>query len=54
MSLFDPLECSPPGFSVREILRARILEWVAISSRGFSKPKDRTRISCIGRQTLSH
>ena len=30
--LFDPLDCSPPGFSVRGIFQARILEWVAISS----------------------
>ena len=29
--------------------RARILEWVAISfSRGSSRPRDRTRVSCIG------
>jgi len=25
------MDCSPPGFSVHEILQARILEWVAIS-----------------------
>ena len=24
-------DCSPPGSSVREVLQARILEWVAIS-----------------------
>ena len=28
----DPVDCSPPGFSVYGILQARILEWVAISS----------------------
>ena len=28
----DPVECSPPGFSVCGIFQARILEWVAISS----------------------
>ena len=28
----DPMDCSPPGFSVHGILQARILEWVAISS----------------------
>ena len=27
----DPVDCSPPGSSVREISQARILEWVAIS-----------------------
>ena len=26
----DPVTCSPPGFSVRGILQARILEWVPI------------------------
>ena len=25
------MDCGPPGSSVHEILRARILEWVAIS-----------------------
>ena len=28
--LCDPLDCSPPGFSVHGILQARILEWLAI------------------------
>ena len=36
--LCDPMDCSPPGSSVHEILQARILEWVAISSsRGSSR-----------------
>ena len=34
-TLWDPVDCSPPGFSVHGILQARILEWVAMSfSRG--------------------
>ena len=34
-TLCDPMECSPPAFSVHRILQARILEWVALpSSRG--------------------
>ena len=34
-TLYTPLDCSPPGFSVHGISQARILEWVAISfSRG--------------------
>ena len=34
-----PMDCSPPGSSVHEILQARILEWVAISlSWGISDP----------------
>ena len=27
----NPLDCSPPGSSVRRIFQARILEWIAIS-----------------------
>ena len=50
------MDCSPPGSSVHGILQARILEWVAMpSSRGSSRPRDRTRgsyISCIGQQVL--
>ena len=35
--------CDLPGFSVHEIVKARILEWVAIScSRGSSQPRDWT------------
>ena len=30
-TLCDPMDCSLPGSSVRGILQARILEWVAIS-----------------------
>ena len=33
-TLCDPMDCSPPGTSVREIFQARILEWVAIPSPG--------------------
>ena len=29
-TLCDPVDCSLPGFSVHEILQARILEWVAM------------------------
>ena len=31
---FDPMNCSPPGFSVYEIFQARILEWVAFPPPG--------------------
>ena len=31
-ALCDPMDCSPPGSSVHEILQARILEWVAMPS----------------------
>ena len=49
----NPMDCSPTDFSVYGIFHASILEWVSISfSRGPSRPKDRTRISCIGRGIL--
>ena len=39
LTLCDPTDSSPPGSSVHGILRARILEWAAISSsRGSSRP----------------
>ena len=38
----------PPGSSVHGILQVRILEWVAIPfSRGYSQPRDQTRVSHI-------
>ena len=47
-----------PPLSVHGIVQARILEWVAVpSSRGSSRPRDQTRVSCnscIGRQVLFH
>ena len=47
-SLWDPMDCSPPGFSVHGILQARILKWIAMSSsRGSSQPRDWTQVSFI-------
>ena len=38
-TLCNPMDCSPPGFSVHGILHARILEWVATpSSRDLLNP----------------
>ena len=34
LTLWDPMDCSPPGSSVHGILQARILEWVAMPSSG--------------------
>ena len=46
--LYDPMDCGPPDSSVRGILQARILEWVAMAfSRGSFQPKDQTHVSCI-------
>ena len=48
-TLCDPVDCSPPGFSIHGILQARTLEWGAIAfSRGSSWPRDWTWVSCIG------
>ena len=48
LTLYNPVDCSPPGSSFHGILLARILEWVAMpSSRGSSQPKDRTWVSCM-------
>ena len=42
------MDSSPPGSSVHGILQARIQEWIAISfSRGSSRPRDWTQVSCI-------
>ena len=43
LTLWDPMDCSPPGSSIRGIFQAKILKWVAISYfRGSSQPKDWT------------
>ena len=43
-ALYDPMDCGPPGSSIRGILQARIPEWIAISfSRGSSQSRDQTR-----------
>jgi len=47
-TLCDPVGVSTPGSSVRGILQAWILEWVAMpSSRGSSRPSDQTRVSSV-------
>ena len=47
LTLNNPMDCSLPGSSAHEILQARILEFVAISSfRGSSQSRNQTWISC--------
>ena len=47
-TLCDLIDCNPLGSSVHGILQARILEWIAIPiSRGSSRPRDQTWVSCI-------
>ena len=36
-TLSDPMDCSPPGFTVHGILQARALEWVAMSHYLFTR-----------------
>ena len=51
------LDCSLPGSSVHWILQARVLMWVAMFSRGSSRPRNQTcfsYVSCIGRCVLYH
>ena len=53
-TLWDSMDCSPPGSSVHGILQARILEWVAIPScRGYSQPRDWTQVSHIADRFLT-
>ncbi|CAN0422274.1 unnamed protein product [Rangifer tarandus platyrhynchus] len=52
--LCDPMGYSPSSF-VQGILQARILEWVAISfSRGSSRTRDQTRVSCIANRLATN
>ena len=54
-TLYDPMDCCPPGSSVHGIFQARILEWVAIPFfRGSSQPRDQNCIPSITRQNLYH
>ena len=56
-TLCAPMDCvaHQTPLSVHGIFQARMLEWVAISfSRGSSRPRGQTYISCIGRQVLYH
>ena len=53
-TLCDPMDCSPPGSSVRGILQARILEWAAIPfSRRSSQPRVWTQVSRIAGKFLT-
>ena len=43
LTLCDPVDYSPPGFSVHGILQARVLEWVAMfSSKDLPDPGIKT------------
>ena len=38
-TLLDPMDCSPPGSSVRGIFQVRVLEWGAIAFSTYKKEK---------------
>ena len=47
-TLCDPIDSSPPGSTVHEILQARTLEWVAISFSNTGKWKVKVKsLSCV-------
>ena len=49
----DPMDYSPPGFSVYGISQARLLEWVATPfSRGSSWPRNQVCVSCMQADSL--
>ena len=53
-TLCDPVDCSLPGSSVRGILQARILQWVAIPfSRGSFQPGIEPRSPALQADSLS-
>ena len=47
LTLWDPMDCSPPGSSVRGIFQARILEWVAILQRTFLTQGSNLHLLCL-------
>ena len=54
LTLCDPMECSPPGFSVHGILQASIPQWVAIPfSKGSSWPWDWTWVCLIAGRSFT-
>ena len=53
-TLFCPVDCSPPGFSIHGVLQARLPEWVAFPfSRRSSRPRDRTWVSRIAGRSFT-
>ena len=53
LTLYNPMRCSLPGFSVHGILPTSAREWVASPfPRGSSQPRNPTWVSCIGRWIL--
>ena len=54
LTLLDPMDHSPLGSSVHEILQERIWEWVATPfSKRSSQPRDQSWVSCIAGRFLT-
>ena len=51
-TLCDPMDCSPPGSSIREIFQARVLEWVAISFSRRKKLQSTSQSQTLGRPVI--
>ena len=47
IQLWLNMDCSPPGSPFHGVSQARRLQWVAISFRGSSQPRDWTHVSCV-------
>ena len=53
-SLWDPLDCGPPGSSVHGLFQARELEWIAVSfCRASSWARDGTQVRCIAGRCIT-
>ena len=52
-TLWDPMDCNPPGSSVHGISQARILEWVAISFSKGSSTQGLNLSLLLGRQIIA-
>ena len=52
MTLFDPMDRSPPGSSVHGILQARTLEWVAVPSRDPPHPESQPAAPALQANSL--
>ena len=53
-TLSDPVNCSPPGSSVRGIFQARVLEWVPLPSPIKKSTNDKCWRGCEEKGTLLH
>ena len=53
-TLCNPIDCSQPGPSAHGIFQAITVKWVAMpSSRGSSKPRGRTQVSCTASRFIT-